>query len=111
MYIYDTVTGENIMKLELPKGDSYYSDSVVRDCAWHPYSQTLISTSFHGAIHKWEYMDFRDAERCERNNGIFASLQQQQQPVYRPLGDRNLSVSSDDSMEIDDEDQVSTDLP
>jgi len=113
VYIYDTVTGENIMKLELPKGDSYYSDSVVRDCAWHPYSQSLISTSFHGAIHKWEYMDFRDAERLERGGfGVSMMQQQQQQPMYRPLGDRNLSVSSDDSMEIDDDDdQVSTDLP
>jgi len=63
VYIYDTVTGENIMKLELPKGDGYYSDSVVRDCAWHPYTQSLITTSFDGEFHKWEYMDLRDAEK------------------------------------------------
>lgn len=62
VYIYDTVTGDNIMKLELPTGGSYYSNSVVRDCAWHPYSQNFISTSFFGEIHKWEYMDLRDGE-------------------------------------------------
>ena len=66
VYIYDTVTGDNIMKLELPNaGNYYYSESICRDCAWHPFSQSLITTSFYGEIHKWEYVDLRESERIE----------------------------------------------
>jgi len=110
VYIYDTVTGENIMKLELPKGDGYYSDSVVRDCAWHPYSQSLISTSFHGAIHKWEFMDFRDAERLDRHGALRGAPVQTYHPLGTALGDLSSSeLSSDDGDSAYQ--QVFTDLP
>jgi len=62
VYIYDTVTGDNIACLILPCNPET-SGQVVRDCAWHPYTQSLITTSFDGEFHKWEYMDLRDAEK------------------------------------------------
>lgn len=105
VYIYDTVTGENIMKLELPKGDSYYSNSVVRDCAWHPYSQNFVSTSFYGEIHKWEYMDLRDGENLTANRRPSARV------VSRPL----VSSEGDDSdfrrADSDSEEADINDLP
>jgi len=67
VYIYDTVTGDNIACLILPNtGDS--GGQVVRDCAWHPYTQSLITTSFDGEFHKWEYMDLRDAQKIKEED-------------------------------------------
>jgi len=66
VYIFDTVTGENVVALEIPKeGDSIFHCPVVRDCVWHPYTQSLISTSFLGGIYRFEYRDLRDGERIE----------------------------------------------
>ena len=68
VYIYDTVTGENVVTLELPKeDDDIFNCPVVRDCVWHPYSQSLINTSFHGGVYRWEYMDLRNAERIDED--------------------------------------------
>ena len=89
VYVYDTITGKNVMKLELPSGGSYSSNSVVRDCAWHPYSQNLISTSFYGEIHKWEHMDLRDAEK------IGAKVQNDPR-ARRQTGNNYSSYYSDD---------------
>jgi len=66
VYIYDTVTGENVVNLEVPKeNDSIFHCPVIRDCVWHPYSQSIFNTSFLGGIYRWEYRDLRDAERVE----------------------------------------------
>ena len=62
VYIFDTVSGDHIASLELPK-DEDNSGAIVRDCAWHPFSQSLISTSFNREIHRWEYMDLRNSEK------------------------------------------------
>lgn len=67
VYIYDTITGENVVTLELPKEEdsNIFQCPVVRDCAWHPHSQTLINTSFRGEVCRWEYMDLRDGEKLD----------------------------------------------
>lgn len=94
VFIYDTVTGDNIMKLQLPNEGNYFHESVCRDCAWHPYSQSIITTSFIGEIHKWEYVDLRESEQLET------------QPIYSRLiseyvqrNEENQSVSEDDDDE------------
>ena len=67
VYIYDTISGQNIACLEPPNDDvSVLNCPVIRDCAWHPYSQTLVSTSFFGEIHKWEHLDIRNAEKINK---------------------------------------------
>lgn len=66
IYIYDTVSGENVVTLELPKeDDDVFHCPVVRDCSWHPYSQSLVNTSFLGGVYRWEYRDVRDLEKIE----------------------------------------------
>jgi len=66
IYIYDTISGQNVACLETTNNDPNALNSpVIRDCAWHPYSNTLVSTNFIGEIHKWEYQDLRDGERME----------------------------------------------
>jgi len=63
VYVYDTVTGESVARLESEDNAELDSkNQIIRDCAWHPHSQNLLSTNFHGDIHKWEYTDLRDAE-------------------------------------------------
>jgi WD repeat-containing protein 23 len=71
IYIYDTHTGENVASLEASIGEEHDAkNQVVRDCAWHPFSQNLISTSFHGDVHRWEHTDLRDAELILPENGL-----------------------------------------
>jgi len=71
VYIYDTITGENIVTLEIPNDEDHdIKNQIVRDCAWHPYSQQIISTNFHGEVLRWEYNDLRDAEAVLPENGL-----------------------------------------
>ncbi|CAL1531011.1 unnamed protein product [Lymnaea stagnalis] len=49
--IYDVLTGRVIRKLE---GHS----SCVRDVSWHPYNNTIISTSWDGTLGMWYYHDY-----------------------------------------------------
>jgi WD repeat-containing protein 23 len=89
VYIYDTITGENVITLELPKeNDSIFNCPVVRDCAWHPYSQSLINTSFRGGVCRWEYSDLRDAERLEEEESQVEEEEEEEDVVicYRNDG-------------------------
>jgi len=51
VYIYDILSGENVSRLQLEEGNT------IRDCAWHPYSQNIVTTDFDGNICRWEYFD------------------------------------------------------
>lgn len=51
VYIYDTLTTELVARLELS------DDRIIRDCAWHPVNQSLITTDFSGNICKWDYSE------------------------------------------------------
>lgn len=53
--IYDLLTGEIVTKLTGHK-------QCVRDVSWHPYENTLVSTSWDGMVGKWEYMPEEDSE-------------------------------------------------
>ncbi|KAI8566135.1 hypothetical protein RHMOL_Rhmol02G0016000 [Rhododendron molle] len=48
VYIYDVVTGAQVARLE-------YHDDPVRDCSWHPFFPTLVSSSWDGVIAEWEF--------------------------------------------------------
>ncbi|KAD6120163.1 hypothetical protein E3N88_11434 [Mikania micrantha] len=48
VYIYDLVSGAQVARL-------LHHKSTVRDCSWHPYYPTLVSSSFDGGIAKWEF--------------------------------------------------------
>jgi len=65
IYIYDTVSGQNVLCLEQPNNGNALNGSVIRDCAWHPHSQQLISTNFLGELFRWEYFDVRDSDKME----------------------------------------------
>lgn len=66
VYIYDTISGQNVACLEPPNNDiGIVNAPIIRDCAWHPFSQNLVSTSFFGEIHKWEHMHLHNAEKFE----------------------------------------------
>lgn len=63
VYIYDINTGENVAYLEVPNDEGYDPKNLpVRDCAWHPYAQNLVSGNFNQDIHRWEYLDLRDTD-------------------------------------------------
>lgn len=47
VYIYDLVSGAQVATLKHHK-------SPVRDCSWHPFQTTLVSSSWDGDIVKWE---------------------------------------------------------
>ncbi|KAL8224867.1 hypothetical protein R6Q57_017424 [Mikania cordata] len=47
VYIYDLVSGAQVGRL-------LHHKSTIRDCSWHPYYPTLVSSSFDGGIAKWE---------------------------------------------------------
>lgn len=70
VYIYDTLTGENVVTLELPTDELDHKNQIVRDCAWHPFAQQIISTNFNGNLLRWEYNDLRDAEEIFSENRI-----------------------------------------
>ena len=71
VYIYDTVTGENVVTLEIPNDEDHdIKNQIVRDCAWHPFSQQIISTNFRGEVLRWEYGDLRDAEEVLPENEL-----------------------------------------
>ncbi|XP_076912980.1 LEC14B protein-like [Bidens hawaiensis] len=48
VYVYDLVSGAQVARL-------VHHKSTVRDCSWHPYYPTLVSSSFDGDIAKWEF--------------------------------------------------------
>jgi WD repeat-containing protein 23 len=41
------VSGETVKKLS-------WHDSIIRDCTWHPYYPTLVSSSWDGYVARWE---------------------------------------------------------
>jgi len=71
VYVYDTITGENAVTLEIPLDeDRDVKNQIVRDCAWHPCSQQIVSTNFYGDVLRWEYSDLRDAEEILPEKGL-----------------------------------------
>ncbi|XP_058083315.1 LEC14B homolog [Magnolia sinica] len=48
VYIYDVVTGSQLAKL-------VFHTSAVRDCSWHPFYPSLVSSSWDGYIERWEF--------------------------------------------------------
>uniref|UniRef100_A0A0A9DTU6 LEC14B n=1 Tax=Arundo donax TaxID=35708 RepID=A0A0A9DTU6_ARUDO len=46
VYIYDVVSGSQVAKL---KGHQM----VIRDCSWHPFDTTLVSSSWDCRVCKW----------------------------------------------------------
>ncbi|XP_054804357.1 LEC14B protein isoform X1 [Prosopis cineraria] len=48
VYIYDLVSGAQVAALKHHK-------SPVRDCSWHPYQTTLVSSSWDGDVVKWGF--------------------------------------------------------
>lgn len=53
--VYDLLTGKIVRKLSGHK-------QCVRDVSWHPYENTLMTTSWDGTIGKWEYFQDEDME-------------------------------------------------
>ncbi|TVU20789.1 hypothetical protein EJB05_30385 [Eragrostis curvula] len=50
VYIYDVATGNVVEKLR-------WHESIIRDCSWHPYLPTLVSSSWDGYLVRWEATD------------------------------------------------------
>ncbi|KAG5063180.1 hypothetical protein JHK85_004363 [Glycine max] len=48
VYIYDLVSGAQVATLKHHK-------SPLRDCSWHPFHTTLVSSSWDGDVVKWEF--------------------------------------------------------
>ncbi|KAL6970338.1 L14B [Sarracenia purpurea var. burkii] len=48
VYIYDLVSGAQVARLD-------YHEDPVRDCSWHPFHPTLVSSSWDGVIAQWEF--------------------------------------------------------
>ncbi|XP_051127722.1 LEC14B homolog [Andrographis paniculata] len=48
VYIYDVVSGNQVGKLE-------FHEDPVRDCNWHPFFPTLVSSSWDGMLAAWEF--------------------------------------------------------
>jgi len=105
VHIFDTVSGEHIACLELPKNENG-NGSVVRDCAWHPFSQSLISTSFNGEIHRWEYMDLRNSEKISEEEAEWETDEEENEPRTSQFG----RLIIDDGEDEDDEDYDDVDL-
>ncbi|XP_020114138.1 LEC14B homolog [Ananas comosus] len=47
VYIYEVVTGKVVAKL-------LWHESIIRDCSWHPYHPSLVSSSWDGCVARWE---------------------------------------------------------
>ncbi|EEF45451.1 LEC14B protein, putative [Ricinus communis] len=48
VYIYDLVSGAEAARLD-------YHEGPVRDCSWHPVYPMIVSSSWDGAIARWEF--------------------------------------------------------
>eukprot|EP00330_Aristerostoma_sp_ATCC50986_P000772 CAMPEP_0114587800 /NCGR_PEP_ID=MMETSP0125-20121206/10668_1 /TAXON_ID=485358 ORGANISM="Aristerostoma sp., Strain ATCC 50986" /NCGR_SAMPLE_ID=MMETSP0125 /ASSEMBLY_ACC=CAM_ASM_000245 /LENGTH=288 /DNA_ID=CAMNT_0001783889 /DNA_START=566 /DNA_END=1433 /DNA_ORIENTATION=+ len=66
IYIYDTISGELVSCLEPPRAEDEFDHPTMRDCSWHPFSQNIITTNFAGAIHRWEHMCTKDAQKITK---------------------------------------------
>ncbi|XP_076470711.1 DDB1- and CUL4-associated factor 11-like [Babylonia areolata] len=63
--VYDLLTGRVVKTL---KGGH---KSCVRDVSWHPYNNTLFSSSWDGTVGKWDYFDYwaHEGEQGEEKFG------------------------------------------
>ncbi|KAL2530409.1 transducin family protein/WD-40 repeat family protein [Forsythia ovata] len=48
VYIYDLVSGAQVAKLD-------FHEDTVRDCHWHPFYPMMVTSSWDGAIARWEF--------------------------------------------------------
>ena len=53
VFIYDILDGKHVATLELKNSE----DKCIRDLAWHPETQQMITSDFSGDIHLWQYKD------------------------------------------------------
>lgn len=51
VYVYDILTNRLAAKLD------FNEEKTIRDCAWHPFEQSIITTDFSGKICKWDHVD------------------------------------------------------
>jgi DDB1- and CUL4-associated factor 11 len=105
VYIFDTLTSETASVLEV-KPMSNYDVPIVRDCIWHPFAQTLITTNFNGEVHRWDYTDLSNAKEIEKPSYNISELNQ----YMRGDEDDDVSAENDDDYEeyeeeVDDENQ------
>ncbi|PKU80560.1 LEC14B [Dendrobium catenatum] len=61
VYIYDVVTGDQVARLDCHQ-------MTVRDCSWHPYYPTLVSSSWDGLIARWEFPGNDEAPAFSKNS-------------------------------------------
>ncbi|KAJ1261576.1 hypothetical protein BS78_09G040800 [Paspalum vaginatum] len=47
VHIYDVVSGRTVERLS-------WHGSIIRDCTWHPYYPTLVTSSWDGYVARWE---------------------------------------------------------
>uniref|UniRef100_A0A674MIZ7 Ddb1 and cul4 associated factor 11 n=1 Tax=Takifugu rubripes TaxID=31033 RepID=A0A674MIZ7_TAKRU len=60
--IYDVLTGAVVSKLS-------GHDACVRDVSWHPYEDTIVSSSWDGAVRMWEHRQTHPLEEREAGDG------------------------------------------
>ncbi|XP_056009202.1 DDB1- and CUL4-associated factor 11-like isoform X3 [Ostrea edulis] len=60
LVIYDLLTGKVVSKL---KGHT----SCTRDISWHPYENTIMTSSWDGKVNKWEYMHEESSDNESEN--------------------------------------------
>jgi len=94
MCIYDTISGQMVACLDTLK------DEVMRDCAWHPFSQNVITTNFNGEIHRWEHNDLKDAKVVNYNEMIQPEEESEDDEEYYE------DVDDEDDEEYNPEDDV-----
>ncbi|KAG0480942.1 hypothetical protein HPP92_011800 [Vanilla planifolia] len=62
VYIYDVVSGAQIAKLDCHQ-------MPVRDCSWHPFYPTLVSSSWDGLVARWEFPGKDNVPPLSKNLG------------------------------------------
>ncbi|KAK3137524.1 hypothetical protein QOZ80_5BG0453440 [Eleusine coracana subsp. coracana] len=74
VYIYDAITGETVEKLS-------WHGSIIRDCTWHPYYPTLVTSSWDGYLARWE------ASGDDDDPSMLAAEEQRPSPYLTAYGD------------------------
>ncbi|AQK95204.1 transducin family protein / WD-40 repeat family protein [Zea mays] len=74
VHIYDVVTGEAVKRLS-------WHGSIIRDCTWHPYYPTLVSSSWDGFVARWE------ASGDDDDHSVLVADEMRGSPYYRRYGD------------------------
>ncbi|TVU17888.1 hypothetical protein EJB05_33948 [Eragrostis curvula] len=78
VYIYDVITGKTVEKLS-------WHGSIIRDCTWHPYYPTLVTSSWDGYLARWE------ASGEDDDPSMLAAEEQRPSPYLTAYDDSFLS--------------------